>query len=30
MLEITFKDYKIIIGKNQDENDELVNNAESR
>ena len=28
MLEVTFKDYKIIIGKNQHENDELVNNAE--
>lgn len=28
MLEITFKDHKIIIGKNQDENDQLVKNAE--
>lgn len=28
MLEIMFKDHKIMIGKNQDENDELVNNAD--
>lgn len=28
MLEITFKDHKIIIGKNQDENYQLVNNAD--